>query len=293
MNTDTYRFNVGKFDCLAVSDGTFAYPHPGQVFFPNAPQDRLAEALQPYDIELATWTEYVSPYPSLVVNTGQNLVLVDTGAGDFAPTTGNLIANLRSVGVAPEAIDTVILTHGHVDHIGGNVDKEGRPAFPNARYVMWQQEWEFWTSEPDLSAFKIAELRPVLLNFARRCLPPIEDRVDLVDSEKEIVPGIHALAGPGHTPGHMALSITSQDEHLIEFADTVLHPIHVEQPDWVSAVDLLPEETVITRRKLLGRAAVEQALVRMYHFPFPGLGYVVLEGDGWRWRPLEVTAPAR
>jgi hypothetical protein len=85
----------------------------------------------------------------------------------------------------------------------------------------------------------------------------------------------------------MALSITSEGEQLIDIVDTVLHPLHMEQPEWVNAVDLWPQETVATRRKLLGRAATEQALVCVYHFPWPGVGRVVQAGNGWHWQPLE------
>ncbi len=125
----------------------------------------------------------------------------------------NLILNpnLKALGIAPEDIDTVILTHGHPDHIGGNTDSEGKPTFPNARYVMWQDEWDFWTSEQ--AELKLDEhVREVLLQVARKNLPPIQAQLDLINHETEIVPGIQAIAAPGHTPGHMALAISSEGE---------------------------------------------------------------------------------
>ncbi len=108
----------------------------------------------------------------------------------------------------------------------------------------------------------------------------------MVQDGDEIVPGIQALVTPGHTPGHLALVLESDGERLLCLSDIVLHPVHLERPDWTGLVDLDPEQTVKTRRQILGRAAVDHALVMAYHFPAPGLGQVVLEGHGWRWQPL-------
>lgn len=104
-----------------------------------------------------------------------------------------------------------------------------------------------------------------------------------------IVPGIHAVAAPGHTPGHMALAISSGGEQLLCISDTALHPIHVEHPDWCAVVDFAPQQVVTTRRRLFKRAANEKALVLGFHFPFPGLGHVIPKGDGWQWQPIETT----
>ena len=288
MNSNIYRFSIGTFACAIVNDGTFAYPHPAQLFFDGAPEEGLAHALQAQQIESAAWTEFVSSYPTVLVNTGAHRVLIDTGAGSFAPTTGQLIPNLRSLGMAPEEIDTVILTHGHLDHIGGNVDKEGKPAFPNARYVMSRVEWEFWAADPDLSSLKLPPIFiEAIRGAARAQLPPLKDRLALVEDGDEIVPGIQAVAAPGHTPGHLALSIRSTGEQLLCATDALLHPIHIAQPDWTAVFDYSPDETVVTRRRLLGRAAVDGALVYLTHFSFPGLGHIVLQDGSWRWRPVQ------
>jgi glyoxylase-like metal-dependent hydrolase (beta-lactamase superfamily II) len=222
-----------------------------------------------------------------VISKGQDHVLVDTGAGNLAPTTGRLISNLEAEGISPEDIDTVILTHGHPDHIGGNIDSEGKQAFPNARYVMWKKEWDFWTSDPDLSGLKIDDHgKEILAKFAQNNLHPIRDQIELIEHEVEIKPGIRIISAPGHTPGHIAVSVISDDTQLLHISDTVIHPIHLEQPEWYSSVALDPGNVLASRFRLLGKAVSERALVIATHFPFPGLGYINKKAETWKWQSI-------
>jgi glyoxylase-like metal-dependent hydrolase (beta-lactamase superfamily II) len=291
MSNSSYRFKLGAFECIVVSDGNFAYPHPAQLFFSNAQKEELEQVLSEHNCDPTQWEEYVSPYPSLVINTGQHRILVDTGAGDFAPTTGNLIANLQTEGIAPEDIDTILLTHGHPDHIGGIVDSEGNIAFPNARYVMWKEEWDFWASEPDLTQLKVDDsIKQLIITWASKNLPPIQNQLELVDHETELVPGICAVAARGHTPGHMALDICSGGEQLLDISDAAIHPIHLEQLNWYAAFDLEPKQGLASRRRLLERASAKNALVHASHFPFPGLGHVIQKEDKWQWQPIETAS---
>ena len=290
MSTEVYHFKVGAFECMAVSDGTLTYtpptfPPPTTLLFGNAPRGDLEHTLRQHNIQPEHWAEWISQYICLLVNTGEHRVLVDTGADGLDPNTGKLLQNLQAEGIAPEDIDMVILTHCHPDHIGGNTLDEGKLAFPNARYAMWKDEWDFWTSEE--AEEKLDEhVREVLLSVARKNLPPIQERLDLIEREREILPGIHAIAAPGHTPGHMALVISSGGEQLLCISDTALHPIHLEQPEWCAAVDFAPDQVVATRRRILNRAAAEKALVLAFHFPFPGLGHIVQKGEAWQWQPI-------
>ena len=297
QGTESVQFEVGGLRCLAVGDGTLTYappvfPPPPVLLFASAPRDELRQVLVAAGLEPGQWLEWTSSYTCLLVDSGEHRVLVDTGAGALAPSTGRLLRNLAALGITPEEIDTVVLTHGHPDHIGGNTDAEGKVVFSKARFVMWEDEWDFWNSgraEHELDE----HVRPVLLESARKNLPPIRARLDLVDREEEIVPGIRALAAPGHTPGHMALEVASQGERLLCVSDAVLHPLHLEHPEWCAAVDLGREEVVATRRKLLNMAATKSTLVFAFHFPFPGLGHVVCKDEAWEWQAVKAPPMPR
>ncbi len=279
MESNTKSFSVGEIQCIAISDGTFSYPT--NWVFSNVPQKQLEDSLR--DHELPS-DQVVTPYTCLLVKTGKHKVLIDTGADGMAPTTGDLMKQLRAEGTSPEEITAVVLSHGHPDHIGGVLDANQKPAFPNARYMMSKIEWNFWTGDPNLNSTGLNDhLKELLINCARSNLPPLAERIELLDGEKEVVPGVYAIPAPGHTPGHLALVISSSNKQLLHMSDAVLHPMNLEHPAWRNVFDLNEDTAATTRQRLLDRAAADDAAVLAYHFPFPGLGRVKRSGANWRW----------
>jgi glyoxylase-like metal-dependent hydrolase (beta-lactamase superfamily II) len=290
VNTEIYRFNVGDFECMAINDGNFTYeppliPPPATFLFANAPKELLKEMLQEHDIQPEEWMAFVSPFTCVMVNTGRHKVMVDTGADGLTPNTGRLLRNLHAVGIEADDIDTVILTHAHDDHIGGNTNAEGKPAFPKARYIIWREEWTFWTSEQPETIHKDEGF-----TFIRKNLLSIQHQLDLLDHETQIVAGVRIVPAPGHTPGHMAVSVSSDGRQLLCISDAFLHPIPIDHPEWHAAHEVAPEQITKTRCFLLDKAATEKALMLGFHFPFPGLGHVVRKGTGWRWQPTQRMA---
>jgi glyoxylase-like metal-dependent hydrolase (beta-lactamase superfamily II) len=283
MPEGSHRFQAGSVTCTVLADGYCSYPTPW--FFPNADPDRLARALE----ERRQPTESIlSPYTCLLIQTGRRVILVDTGAGESSATSGAIVARLEMEGVRPRDVDTVILTHAHPDHIGGAVDSRGRPAFPNARYVISELEYEYWTGaraglcNPGLPE----EMGNRMAAKARNCLDALRFQLEPVTPEVDIAPGVRTLAAPGHTPGHLAVLIASDGRKLLNIGDAAVHPLHLEHLEWENGFDLEAARAMATRRELLERAATEQMGVMAFHFPFPSVGRVTARPEGgWVWSP--------
>ena len=281
MTSPTTRaaFDVGHIHCVAMNDGTLQYPPAW--FFSNVSAEQIESGLRAHHLP----TSHVeSPYTCLLVRTGKHEILIDTGAGGLAPTTGQLTSQLASEGLRPEQITHVLLTHGHPDHIGGVLNAEGKRAFPNAQYLMSKKEWDFWTNSPSLNGTSLdAFMRQLLTSSAEKNLPPLTEHIELLEGENEIVPGISVVPAPGHTPGHLAVTIASGQTQFLHMSDAVLHPLHLENPSWRPIFDLDAEVAAKSRQRLLDRAANDRIKVLAYHFAFPGMGRIESRGTAWKW----------
>jgi glyoxylase-like metal-dependent hydrolase (beta-lactamase superfamily II) len=291
MTSGTHPVEVGAIECTVISDGTFPgtpspYTSPKRFLFPRAPEEELERALRQHEVTLEGVSDWIIPFAGLLIRTGDQVVLMDTGAGALGPDTGHLPTNLKTVGIKPEDIDVIVHTHAHRDHLGGNTDSAGNPVFPNARYIMWKDEWDYWNADKTKTSFQ-GTGREGALELTLKNLAPLRGRVELIEDEGEIMPGISAVRAPGHTPGHMALLISSGGKDLLCLADTVHHTIHLEHPDWATAIDFDRDQVAATRRKLLAWAAGTGTLVFSTHMTFPGLGHAVPAGDAWRWLPVD------
>lgn len=275
-----YRFRIGDFEASVVSDGPLALGPPGDAF-KGVSEEELKQDLR---ASFLTTDAVVLEQNALVVNTGRQLVLFDTGMGAsklFGPTTGRLLANLRSSGIDPALIDAVVLTHAHSDHCFALVGEQGRPNFPNARVHMTESDYAFWTDE--------AKLGTPLKDFvagARENLLPLRDRMAFFKDGQEIVPGVTAVATPGHTVGHTSYVVASGRDSLMFTGDIAHHHIFMlKRPQLEFAYDTDPAQAVRSRLRTLDMLANDRVPFLSYHFPFPGIGHVSRSGDAFVWHP--------
>jgi glyoxylase-like metal-dependent hydrolase (beta-lactamase superfamily II) len=278
MRNDFYRFRVGSFDCLALCDGGADYSLESMVA--NAPRSEVEAYLQVHGLPTDVIT---TPYTYLYVNTGTHKTLVDMGAGKLFPSTGRLLQNMDQAGISPQSIDRILISHAHPDHVGGALNDQGGLNFTNATYFIWKKEWDFWFSEQ-----AIRQVAESFITFAREKLTPLKERMILIEKEQEILPGVEVIFAPGHTPGHMVVSFTSEGQQILYTADTVLHPLHLDRPDWLPVFDILPELAGSSKNRIFDLAAEKRTLVMGQHFPpFPNLGYIVKKDMGWTFQPIE------
>jgi glyoxylase-like metal-dependent hydrolase (beta-lactamase superfamily II) len=279
-----YRFHVGEHEIIVINDGFIGLPL--SLLAATAPAEDVQTLMQAHGLG----TEFASlPIGVVLIRTGDRRVLVDTGTGtsDFARDMfgdyiGGLMPTLELIGVSPEAITDVIFSHVHGDHLWGT-SSDGQLAFPNAQHYLPQLEWE------DLHRQDIPEVAVPFYEFAKKQLEPLianDGQLTFYGDEDEMVAGIQAIATPGHSAGHHALLIESRGQRLLLPFDVLGHPIlHLRHPEWFMKVDQIPDVAVATRQQLLARAADEKIPVLVHHFPFPGLGNIVRDGDAYRYNP--------
>jgi glyoxylase-like metal-dependent hydrolase (beta-lactamase superfamily II) len=277
-----YRYKIGSFELTALYDGIWYRPIT-EKFIRNAPFAEVEHAL---DTAFMPHDKLETPFTTLIVNTGKKLVLIDTGTGgQIAPTAGMIGANLAAAGIDPKAVDQIVISHFHPDHINGIKDKDNALIFPNAEIMVPEPEWAYWMDDANLNAAP-PDLKLTFLN-QRRIFADIAKQVMRYEPGQEVSPGIVTLPAPGHTPGHTVFAVHSGDQSLMVLSDTAQHPaVFARHPDWQAAFDIDGDAAVATRKRLFDRAAADRMLVTGYHFPFPACGHLVKTASGYEHVPV-------
>lgn len=274
-----HRFNLGKFEITTLSDGRRAGEAPEKTYAidqdPAEVAKLLADNLLPTD-------RFVNSFTPVLINTGEQLVLFDTGLGAGARSAGlgRLTAALKSSGYEPDDVDLVVLTHFHGDHIGGLLE-EGKPSFAKAHYVCGEKEFAFWTDPARLDSPLKAAAQLVEKN-----VKPLVDRMSFIGDKSGVVPGIEAVAAFGHTPGHLAFRVESEGQNLMLIGDVANHfVLTLQRPDWHVSFDVDKDMAAKTRRRIFEMIASEKLPFIGYHMPFPALAFLQRAGDGYHYVP--------
>lgn len=261
-----HKIQVGSVELISLQD-TWGALDPGYMFSDVAP-----EAWDEYKDFLDADGKLVLNLGSWLVRSQGKTILVDTGLGgrpsEFpvnAPPS--LPTVMEEAGVKPEEIDTVVFTHLHFDHTGWNTIDDGgtaKPLFPNARHVIQQKEWDYWTSSDELK--KGANYENVLA--------PVLDAglIDFVDGEHVVTSDLVTLPTPGHTPAHVSFVLSSGGETYYLVGDAAHQPIQLGETDWCIFADINKDDARKSRHALFDRVEKEGAMIASGHFPFPGLG---------------------
>jgi glyoxylase-like metal-dependent hydrolase (beta-lactamase superfamily II) len=281
-----YRHKIGDFEVTQITDGARTFPMP-DGFVVNVSKDQAIAAAEAAYFPKGQIT---IPFNPLLVNTGSKLVLIDTGNGAAAHeqskgAVGQLLTNMTAAGIDPKAVDIVVISHMHGDHIGGLRLADGGLAFPNAEIKVPAVEWDFWMNDANIE--KANPANKSAFGTPKKVFVGLESKVTRYEAGKEVAPGITAIATPGHTPGHTSFAVASGSARVLVQSDVTNIPqLFLRNPDWHVTFDNDPVLAQQTRRKFYDMAAAEKALVLGFHFPFPSAGYVEKDGAGYRLVPI-------
>jgi glyoxylase-like metal-dependent hydrolase (beta-lactamase superfamily II) len=251
-----FHYDIGELRCTVFSDGTITN-------------------LESQDAE-------VFGLNCMFIDSGNHKILIDTGAGGgFQSTAGRLVENLEAEGINCSDIDRIIITHGHVDHVGGCFSSQGCPVFPNALYITAEKEWAYWQAKPGTN-----EVQNMLFTDARKNLLPLADRFYLSKDNAEVLSGIKLLPAHGHTSGNIMIDIIMGHQRIFCIGDVIHSQVDFVNPAYLSLFDVDVERAIATRARVLSEIANKGILVFACHFQFPGLGYIVKEGNHYDWQPV-------
>lgn len=263
-----HKTTVGNVELVSLMDGQGG-GGPTDIF-----PDSTVEQWNQYP-DLLDGEGNIHPrFGSVAVRSGGRLIVVDTGIG--APD-GTLMDDMVNKGIDRDAVDLVVTTHIHPDHIGWNLT-DGQPTFPNARYLVPRADWEYWTQPSVMEAAPHVRDQALPLEGLRL--------LDLIEDEYAITDELTAISTPGHTPGHISIAIVSAGRRGFILGDVAHSPAQAHYTDWSPSFDVDPDLARQTRHRILDSLEQDGALVSSGHFPDPGLGRFVRDKGRRVWRAI-------
>jgi glyoxylase-like metal-dependent hydrolase (beta-lactamase superfamily II) len=270
-------YKHGDLEAIVVSDGHFALPTPFLVA-PEAPAAERQAALQAAG---QSGDQFRLVNNVVVIRRQPELILIDAGAGPrHQPTSGKLAENLKAAGIEPADVTTVVLTHGHPDHMWGILGASDNPVYPKASYVVSAREWDLWSDPNVLQRLPAALPRERIVSGAQGRFARIRDKVRTVSADDEITRGVRVIETPGHTQGHISLELAGG---LVISGDALTNAIiSFQYPSWRVPVDHEADRAIATRLRLLDQLATDKQRLVGAHLPFPGTGFVERKDGAFR-----------
>ena len=274
-----HRLKLGNFEVTTILDG-YIELDPRLL---NAPPEMVQSLMEAANLP---YGPIRTPVNTFLVNTGDKLVLLDTGGAKFlGPTAGRLVQGLAAAGVEPAQIDEIYITHMHGDHLHGAVTPEGAALFPNAVLRIAQQDVDYWLN-PDIEAAAPAAQKGRFIP-AKRAKAAYGDRLKPFKPGDELTTGIASVSAAGHTPGHTCFMVTSGSAKMMAIGDLIhIAPVQFAHPEVAIAFDWEQAKASSSRTNLFELAAKENILIAAVHLPFPGLGTLRKEGKSYAYTPM-------
>jgi glyoxylase-like metal-dependent hydrolase (beta-lactamase superfamily II) len=272
-------FKIGSYSAVALKDGGLEEPVDGKSFVLGQPNELVGAVLKAGGAPADHFEFSIQP---LLVHAGAKVLLFDTGAGGFfGDIAGELPASMMAAGEKPASVTDIFISHAHGDHIGGLVTSSGALAFPNASIHLSAPEWK-WLSGLSVDQGKIFGIPQVT-----SLVSAIKPKVVTFEPGADVLPGIvKAVELKGHTPGHTGYRIVSGADSVLVIGDAMhSYVVSVRQPDWQVAFDRDKQLGAATRVALVKNSAASGQRLYSEHFPFPGIGKIVMGKDGATWQP--------
>ncbi|TGT61361.1 MBL fold metallo-hydrolase [Mesorhizobium sp. M00.F.Ca.ET.170.01.1.1] len=280
-----YKYKVGSLEVTAIYDGIWRKPHD-PAFIKDVSVDETKAALA----KAGLTTEFMPiPLTVVVLQMKGRTIMMDAGSGvgQWQAKATHLPANMKAAGIDYKAIDTIMISHFHPDHVWGLMEKStSGPVFPNAELIVNAAEYNWWTDPSRLA--KLPEGRkPAGKRIAENF--PKWKNWKLVEDGTEVVPGIRIMAAPGHTPGHSVYHVDAGAEQFLVSADTMYVPaLLAPHPEWQGAYDQDGPMAISTRHKIMDQVIADKLRICGSHFPFPGTGSFVKDGNAYAFTPTRI-----
>lgn len=279
QNAGWWRFKLGDWECTVTWDGYIHHGYEG--IYPNADPAEMARLQKLYRLPSDHIPMDLNP---VVVNTGENLILIDAGMGKKRPLFGEFMGrteeNMRAAGIDPADIDIVLMTHLHPDHSFGLINPDGSALYPNARLFCTQIDWDEWTDEKSLSR---NDHYKEWTEGTLEAVAPYRERLELFQMGDQVLSGVRTMSVAGHSLGQVAYIFENSGEKVVFTGDVAHHhvydPIH---PEWFFHMDFDsdPELGAQAKSDIFRKVVDENIKFHGYHFPYPGLGVIADQGDG-------------